>query len=45
MSQTEQKLKTIERVLEQPMLLRKLCDRVYQLLLNDLTIQRDRTPR
>jgi hypothetical protein len=35
----------IDKILQQPLLLQQLSDRVYQLLLNDLLIQRDRAPR
>lgn len=37
--------KLIDQILQDPLLLRKLSDRVYQLLLEDLYHQRDRNPR
>ncbi len=35
----------IDKILQQPLLLQQLTDRVYQLLLNDVQVQRDRSPR
>jgi len=34
----------IDQVLQQPLLLQQLTNQVYQLLLNDLTLHRDRNP-
>lgn len=35
----------IEKILQDPLLLRQLCDRVYQLMLEDARLQRDRLMR
>jgi hypothetical protein len=35
---------TIEKILQDPLLLQRLSEQVYQLLLQDIVIQRDRTP-
>lgn len=35
----------IEKILQDPLLLRRLCDRVYQLMLEDARLQRDRLMR
>lgn len=35
----------IEKILQDPLLLRRLCDRVYQLMLEDARLQRDRIMR
>lgn len=35
----------IKKILQDPLLLKRLSDRVYQLLRDDLAIQRDRNPR
>ncbi|MEL7039399.1 MAG: hypothetical protein AAFO04_27860 [Cyanobacteria bacterium J06592_8] len=35
--------KIIEKVTNDPILLRKLCDRVYELMKEDIRNQRDRT--
>ncbi len=40
---TAQNAKNIEKILQDPLLIQRLSDRVYQLLLQDLTIQRDRS--
>ena len=36
---------TIEKILQNPLLLQRLSEQVYQLLLQDIVIQRDRTPK
>ena len=43
MSEKDLEAKLIEKVTNDPMLLRKLCDRVYELMKEDLRNQRDRT--
>lgn len=43
MNNSSHDARLIEQILQQPLLLQQLTDRVYQLLLNDLLIQRDRT--
>ena len=45
MKNSTQDLALTKQILQKPLLLQKLADRVYQLLLNDLSVQRDRTPR
>lgn len=35
----------IDKILQDPLLLRRLSERVYQLLLDDLYLQRDRSPK
>jgi hypothetical protein len=39
----QQQTEMIEKVLHDPLLLRRLSDRIYQLLLDDVLMQRDRT--
>ncbi|MEA5519948.1 hypothetical protein [Limnoraphis robusta] len=43
MSEKDLEAKLIEKVTNDPMLLRKLCDRVDELMKEDLRNQRDRT--
>jgi hypothetical protein len=40
-----QNTEIIEKILQDPLLIQRLSDRVYQLFLQDLTIQRDRLPK
>ncbi len=41
----DQNAKNIEKILQDPLLIQRLSDRVYDLFLQDLTIQRDRSPK
>jgi len=40
-----QNTEIIEKILQDPLLIQRLSDRVYQLLLQDLIIQRDRSSK
>jgi hypothetical protein len=42
MSQNQEISKIATQILKEPISMRKLCDRVYQLMLEDLRNQRDR---
>lgn len=42
---TDQNAKNIEKILQDPLPIQRLSDRVYDLFLQDLTIQRDRSPK
>jgi hypothetical protein len=44
MTKPTQLLQITDKVLQDPILLRKLCDRIYQLMTDDLQNQRDRHP-
>lgn len=45
MTDKAQNTEVIEKILQDPLLIQRLSDQVYRLLLQDLTIQRDRSPR
>ena len=45
MTDKAQNAEIIEKILQDPLLIQRLSDRVYQLLLQDLVIQRDRSPK
>ncbi|MGC9505889.1 hypothetical protein [Baaleninema sp.] len=44
-SKSQPETRAIEQILEDPILLRKLSDRVYELLAEELRNQRDRQPQ
>ena len=45
MTDKAQNAEIIEKTIQDPLLIQRLSDRVYQLLLQDLVIQRDRSPK
>ncbi|MCY7320362.1 MAG: hypothetical protein LH660_00795 [Phormidesmis sp. CAN_BIN36] len=45
MTNKAQNTQVIEKILQDPLLIQRLSDQVYQLLLQDLIIQRDRLPK
>lgn len=42
---TSEQAALIEKILQEPLLLRRLCDRVYRLMLEDAQLQRNRFVR
>jgi len=45
MTDKAQNTEVIEKILQDPLLIQRLSDQVYRLFLQDLTIQRDRSPK